>query len=77
MRPGLSGHPEQARLGLWEQGFPAKSEPYFARAVELRPDDWIIRNNLGLAYWDQGRPLEAAECYRQVLELNPARTTPG
>jgi tetratricopeptide (TPR) repeat protein len=57
---------------LWEQGWPDKSESFFARAVELKPDDWVIRNNLGLALWDQGRPAEAAECYRQVLRLNPA-----
>ena len=39
---------------IWEQGRPVEAEHFFNRAHEIRPDDAVILNHLGLARWDQG-----------------------
>jgi protein O-GlcNAc transferase len=43
----------------------------YRRALEIRPDDADVHNNLGLALQDHGDPGDAIECYRKALALRP------
>ena len=52
------------------------ADPRFAQAhndlgVALRPDDAMLRNNLGLALLELGRTAEAAEQFAKAVRIAP------
>ncbi len=42
---------------------------YFKKAVEIKPDDHIAWNNMGLAYNNKGEDGKALECYEKVVKI--------
>jgi tetratricopeptide (TPR) repeat protein len=49
----------------------AEALPAFERAVQLAPEAWLPRYNLGRAQAQMGRMKEAIATFRKALELNP------
>jgi Tfp pilus assembly protein PilF len=43
----------------------------YSKVVELRPDSWEARNNLGVAFKRKGEPDKAAASFTQALKLRP------
>lgn len=43
----------------------------FSHAVKVNPDNWMVLNNLGVAFSQKGRTAEAASLFKRVLEIHP------
>ncbi len=56
---------------LEAQGRPEEAVTCYRRALELKPDDIDVLNDLGITLFDQGRLDEAVTCYRRALVLKP------
>lgn len=50
----------------WRDGF-----SLYTRTLELQPDAWQIRNNLGVSYWIQGDAKAAEREWRECLLVKP------
>ena len=48
-----------------------EAEAPYLRAIELKPIDYRIYNDLGLCYWQQNRPDLAVPCYTKGVEYHP------
>lgn len=44
---------------------------YYTRALELRPQDFNVRTDLGTAYWYSGNPVQAITEYEKALKAKP------
>jgi Flp pilus assembly protein TadD len=62
---------EFGRLAL-QLGQARTAAALLARAVALRPEDAILRNNLAAAYEHAGHPAEAVACHRANIARHPA-----
>jgi Tfp pilus assembly protein PilF len=63
---------QQLGAVLGNRGEVAWAGHYFERALALRPDDAVLRGNLGLAFLKTGRPAEAIPHFTRALELKSA-----
>lgn len=45
---------------------------YYRRALDLRPNDFNVRTDLGTAYWYSGSPEKAVAEYEKALAARPA-----
>jgi protein O-mannosyl-transferase len=44
---------------------------HYEKAMESKPNDWVVINNLGHAYLRQGRLNVAMACFQQALKIKP------
>lgn len=61
---------KQARIAMAEQDY-AKAEPLLKKALEHRPDNAVIHNDLGLTCEHQGKAGCRAFHFEKALELDP------
>ena len=57
---------KMARQGFWRE-----AAFRFERAVEIKPDDAQLQNNLAVAYESIGETTKALTAYKRALELDP------
>lgn len=57
---------------LYQSGAPAEAVPHFSRAVELKPDNPEVHNNLGLGYVFLGQQELALEQFTRAVQLRGA-----
>jgi len=60
-----------AAAAAYAQGWPGEAEKYWRLALDIKPDDADVHNNLGLLYADSGRFVLAEAAYRQALAAAP------
>lgn len=54
-----------------DRGFYADAEPYFRKAIERYPDDYMSWNLLGMIYGQQGDPERARQAFERSVALKP------
>lgn len=54
-----------------DQGFVDQVLAAYRRAIDARPEDWVLRYNLGTFLQQLERPREASRCFEQVVQMLP------
>jgi tetratricopeptide (TPR) repeat protein len=60
---------------LAQDSDPAVAEAEFNRTIQINPENFKARNNLGLLFMRQGRLMEAEEQFQAALQVNPGDRT--
>lgn len=56
---------------LLSEGDIASAGPYLKRSYDMRPDVWLVANNLGLYYYHAGRPRDSLVYMEKALKMRP------
>ena len=77
LRAGLSSDPNNYEANAWlvsvlrNTGDAVGAEPFALKAVELRPEDPAVHDNLGLTYLAMREPQRALIAFQRLIELAP------
>ena len=48
-----------------------KSISCYQKVIQIKPNNAVTYNNLGIAYYEAGEIQKAKNCYNKVIQINP------